>query len=369
MVNSIVFVLNNLNRAHPRCVQLFDKIFGGCTHQGNLKLCRNVSIPAHSLHNYAPLRWNSNSTDHTDYLKNIHDKYEQEKEKKQKSYDKWRKYSGVIIPLVLMGGVGMVVNVYGQPEVDSVTGIVFEDKYTGQRFENFYRAYNSLSQWVETDFAEPSRKKLLPDPLQKPYIQPKYTVLIELKDLLVRPEWNFENGWRFKKRPGVEYLLKTIATQHQFEVVVFTSEPAMIANPIVESLNSEGVIMYQLYRDSTHYKGNVYQKDLTRINRDLSKVILIDTDRAKVEPNPENALVLPKWDGNMADRNLYDLAMFLRAIDKTNCSDVRPFLKAYSKEADPLEIFRQRQILLQQKEEEKKKMDKSKIKSKFLSKN
>lgn len=36
---------------------------------------------------------------------------------------------------------------------------------------------------------EPSRDKLLPDPLKYPYIQPPYTLVLELTDLLVHPEW------------------------------------------------------------------------------------------------------------------------------------------------------------------------------------
>ena len=36
---------------------------------------------------------------------------------------------------------------------------------------------------------EPSREKLLPDPLKEPYIQPPYTLVMELRDVLVHPEW------------------------------------------------------------------------------------------------------------------------------------------------------------------------------------
>ena len=35
---------------------------------------------------------------------------------------------------------------------------------------------------------EPSAEKLLPDPLKEPYFQPKYTLVIEMIDLLVHPE-------------------------------------------------------------------------------------------------------------------------------------------------------------------------------------
>ena len=172
---------------------------------------------------------------------------------------------------------------------------------------------------------------------------------MELRDLLVHPEWSFETGWRFKKRPGVDFLLETIAMP-KYEVVIFTSEPATMAFPITESLNTKGTIMYTLFRDSTHYKNNVYMKDLSRINRDMSKVIVIDTEKAKVSPNAENALVIPPWDGNMADRSLYDLAMFLKTIESTHCSDVRTFLSAYAKEDDPLSTFRERQLRLQEQE-------------------
>lgn len=36
---------------------------------------------------------------------------------------------------------------------------------------------------------EPSREKLLPDPLTYPYIQPPYTLVLELTDVLVHPDW------------------------------------------------------------------------------------------------------------------------------------------------------------------------------------
>lgn len=49
---------------------------------------------------------------------------------------------------------------------------------------------------------EPSRDKLLPDPPGAPYYQPPYTLVLELTDVLVHPDWTYRTGWRFKKRPG-----------------------------------------------------------------------------------------------------------------------------------------------------------------------
>ena len=39
-------------------------------------------------------------------------------------------------------------------------------------------------------FAEPSSESLLPDPLPEPYIQPPYTLVLEMTDVLVHPEYD-----------------------------------------------------------------------------------------------------------------------------------------------------------------------------------
>ena len=37
---------------------------------------------------------------------------------------------------------------------------------------------------------EPTSPKLLPDPLREPYYQPPYTLVLELTDVLLHPEWS-----------------------------------------------------------------------------------------------------------------------------------------------------------------------------------
>lgn len=36
---------------------------------------------------------------------------------------------------------------------------------------------------------DPSRDKLLPDPLKEPYYQPPYTLVLEMTGVLVHPDW------------------------------------------------------------------------------------------------------------------------------------------------------------------------------------
>jgi TFIIF-interacting CTD phosphatase-like protein len=46
----------------------------------------------------------------------------------------------------------------------------------------------------------------------------------------------------------------------------------MLAFPIVDALDQQGVIHYRLFRDSTKYENGIHRKDLDKLNRDLSKV-------------------------------------------------------------------------------------------------
>lgn len=44
--------------------------------------------------------------------------------------------------------------------------------------------------------------------------------------------------------------------------------------PILDALDPNGYIMYRLFRDATLFTDGHHIKDLSKLNRDLSKVIL-----------------------------------------------------------------------------------------------
>lgn len=77
---------------------------------------------------------------------------------------------------------------------------------------------------------------------------------------------------RFKKRPGVDQFLQTVANS-DYEVVIFTSENVFMIWPVLDKLDPENkLISYRLFRDSTHFIDGVHIKNLEGLNRDLSKV-------------------------------------------------------------------------------------------------
>ncbi|GAA57102.1 mitochondrial import inner membrane translocase subunit TIM50 [Clonorchis sinensis] len=158
---------------------------------------------------------------------------------------------------------------------------------------------------------DPISEKLLPDPVQPPYYQPPYTLVLELNGILVHPDWKFRTGWRFKKRPALELFLQQLSPY--YEVVAFTNESAMTGGPVLMQLDPQGqYIHYRLFREATRYRNGKHIKDLSCLNRDLSHVILIDWDPSAASLQPRNALIVKKWQGDEADRELIDLAAFLR---------------------------------------------------------
>uniref|UniRef100_A0A3P9J6Y9 Mitochondrial import inner membrane translocase subunit TIM50 n=1 Tax=Oryzias latipes TaxID=8090 RepID=A0A3P9J6Y9_ORYLA len=198
---------------------------------------------------------------------------------------------------------------------------------------------------------EPTSPKLLPDPLKEPYYQPPYTLVLELTDVLLHPEWSLSTGWRFKKRPGIDYLFQQL--MQYYEIVIFTAETGMTAYPLIDSIDPQGFVMYRLFRDATRYMEGHHVKDVSCLNRDGSKVIVVDCKREAFSLQPFNGLALKKWDGNSDDRTLYDLAHFLKAIAINKVDDVRSVLENYALEDNPIEAFKQRQAQLAQEEEQR----------------
>lgn len=261
---------------------------------------------------------------------------------------KTKEYSTPIKTALIIGGafvssLGLFTAFYqlGKPLIDE-EGKIVQDQFIHLPIWQQY-LFRSLKQLQEfaVIIQEPSRDKLLPDPLKYPYYQPAYTVVIELTDVLVHPEWTYMSGWRFRKRPGIDYLLESLVGL--FEIVIFTAEPGVTIFPIIDAIDPKNCISYKLVRDSTHFVDGHHVKNLTRLNRDLSKVIVVDWNAESLKLHPDNHLQIKRYKGEDGDNSLIDLVSFLKTIAVNQVEDVRDVLKFYKQYKDPLEAFRQKQ--------------------------
>ncbi|XP_075346173.1 mitochondrial import inner membrane translocase subunit TIM50 [Mycteria americana] len=244
-----------------------------------------------------------------------------------------------------------LVYIFGSNAVDE-HGAKIPDEFDGdpvgiQQLRRTYKYFKDYRQMI----IEPTSPKLLPDPLREPYYQPPYTLVIELTDVLLHPEWSLVTGWRFKKRPGIESLLQQLAPL--YEIVVFTSETGMTAFPLIDSVDPHGFVSYRLFRDATRYMDGHHVKDISCLNRDPAKVVVVDCRREAFCLQPYNGLALPRWDGSSDDRALYDLTAFLKTIALSGVEDVRTVLENYALEEDPLAAFKRRRSQLEEEEQQR----------------
>ena len=130
------------------------------------------------------------------------------------------------------------------------------DAPSGWGMSQFYNRVKARLGSTLDYYNEPAFPKLLPNP--DPAWERPYTLVLSMQDLLLHSEWTREHGWRMAKRPGVDYFLRYLS--QYYELVIFTSEPSMMADPWYRKLDPYRIIMWPLYREATRYKNGEYIK-------------------------------------------------------------------------------------------------------------
>jgi import inner membrane translocase subunit TIM50 len=105
-------------------------------------------------------------------------------------------------------------------------------------------------------YNEPAFRKLLPDP--DPLFERPYTLVLSMEDLLIHSEWSREHGWRMAKRPGVDYFIRYLS--QYYELVIFTSQPSALADPVIRKLDPYHIVTWPLFREATLYENGEYIK-------------------------------------------------------------------------------------------------------------
>ena len=71
---------------------------------------------------------------------------------------------------------------------------------------------------------------------------------------------------------------------------------------------------------------------------------MLDTDSAHARNQPENAIILKKWKGDVRDTELISFIPFLEYVASMDFDDVRPVLKSFGAEHIPSEYARREAI-------------------------
>lgn len=245
--------------------------------------------------------------------------------------------------------------------VSAALGTILYGVYIGRDFDEEEAAFHkdvsngytpglmyrrAMARWGSTMsyYKDPVTKKLLPDAHLMDPNMPPYTLVIGLEDVLVHSEWSRQHGWRIAKRPGLDYFLKYLSPY--YELVVFSAQPSMTVDQIHRKIDPYQMV-YPLFREMTVYEDGGYVKDLSYLNRDLKKVVMVDADPHAVKNQPDNAIILPKWNGDPKDTTLIDLIPFLENLANLNYADTREVIKSFEGK-DIAKEFDRRQKLMRE---------------------
>uniref|UniRef100_A0A3P9QAA8 protein-serine/threonine phosphatase n=1 Tax=Poecilia reticulata TaxID=8081 RepID=A0A3P9QAA8_POERE len=116
------------------------------------------------------------------------------------------------------------------------------------------------------------------------------------------------------KRPHVDEFLQKMG--ELFECVLFTASLAKYADPVADLLDQWGVFRARLFRESCVFHRGNYVKDLSRLGRELRKVIIVDNSPASYIFHPENAVPVQSWFDDMTDTELLDLIPLFEGLSK-----------------------------------------------------
>jgi len=114
------------------------------------------------------------------------------------------------------------------------------------------------------------------------------------------------------KRPGVDEFLEKMT--QLYEVVVYTAATSKYANAVLDELDPYGMLAFRLFREACTPSPFGYVKDLSKLGRELSNIIIIDNSPVCYSLQPENAIPIQTWRSNPSDTELLDLMPILWAL-------------------------------------------------------
>jgi CTD small phosphatase-like protein 2 len=175
------------------------------------------------------------------------------------------------------------------------------DKFKLKNTNKFYETNNNYNsnlsiiynnenykkiQEFSTSYKEIFKPLLLEYKITIPYLPPidknkyNYTLVIDLDETLIH-YIEEENKSFIQVRPYVPYFL--IEMGKYFELVIFTAAEKEYANFVLDEIDKNNSISYKLYRRHTKYKNGIFLKDLSKIGRDLKKIIMVDNLRTNAK--------------------------------------------------------------------------------------
>ncbi|KAI9678090.1 MAG: Nuclear envelope morphology protein 1 [Caeruleum heppii] len=132
------------------------------------------------------------------------------------------------------------------------------------------------------------------------------------------------------KRPHCDEFLRKVSRWYQ--LVIFTASVQEYADPVIDWLETDRKYFSgRYYRQHCTFRGGSYIKDLSCVEPDLSRVMIVDNSPASYVFHEDNAIPIEGWINDPTDNDLLHLIPLLEALGYV--TDVRALLALRTGEA------------------------------------
>ena len=126
-------------------------------------------------------------------------------------------------------------------------------------------------------------------------------------------------------RPGAVEFIKKVAKL--FEVVLFTASIPQYALQVIDIIDTNKNIKYKLTRQHCTFLNGIYIKELKKLDRDLSDIIILDNSPLAYSFDNDNGLPIKAWYEDRNDNELDKIYTILEFLSKVK--DVRNYIKKF----------------------------------------
>ena len=213
------------------------------------------------------------------------------------------------------------------------------DTITNNEINNFFRkkvirVKNKNASVLGSDISQNEiNNSLIRIPYLNKEIIKEFSLVLDLDETLIsfKLDEKDESKGILRYRPGLDIFLSKVSKY--YELIIFTAATKEYADPILDEIEiNQFYFDYRLYREHTIIFNNDFIKDLSRLGRDLSKVIIVDNMPQNFRLQKENGIFIKAfWGDDIYDTALYDLGDILEKI-ALSYKDLRKGLIYYKDE-------------------------------------
>ena len=167
----------------------------------------------------------------------------------------------------------------------------------------------------------------IPTPFITTPTNKKYTLVLDLENTLISHNIKNPNDM-CNLRPGLLSFLNTL--KPIYELISFTNESKEYSEQLLKEIESSRKYFdYNFCIDHNVLINNNFIKDISKIGRNMNKIIIVDKDYENIKSTPQNGILIKPYYGESSknDTVLFELKKLLVLFHKMGYEDLRVAIK------------------------------------------